>query len=215
MKGCGCGCLSVLLLALLGIGILTGAAWTMARISARPPLEAGVTTAAEGRRAQQKLFDIARGKGDVVLTDRELNALLSRHLAETPRVPLAGLVVGLPAADTVELAGRVPIGRIIGGAAAAYLPARWRQRRAWVYVRATSRVEPRAGGQELRLDVHDWALGRQYLPAWLLPAVLDDETLRVLHWPLPDTVEGVTVEPGRITVRSGAARRPSEPAGRR
>jgi hypothetical protein len=202
MRGCGCGCLSVLILA----GVVTGLAWTVTRIASSSPLPMPATTAADGRRAQQKIYEVARGKDEVVLTDRELNALLSRHLADAPRMPLVGLIVGFPARDTVELAGRVPLARLLRGGAAAYLPERWRQRGAWVYVLATSHVDDRPGGRELLLDVRDWAVGRQHLPAWLLPAILDGETLRVLHWPLPETVEGVTVEPGRITIRSGAAR---------
>ncbi|MBI3635598.1 MAG: hypothetical protein HY216_05185 [Candidatus Rokubacteria bacterium] len=205
--GC-CGCLTVLILAGIAGGIVAGAGWTLKTTSEPPALAPPPTTVADGRRAQQKLYDIARhAGGEVTLTDREINALLSRHLAETPRMPLAGMIVGLPAAGEVELAGRVPLSRLVGETVVSYLPTRWGQRSAWIFLRGRVSVE-RADGdaKELHLDVREWRLGRQRLPAWLFGAALDRETRRVLRWPLPATVESVAIEPGRLTVRTASAR---------
>jgi hypothetical protein len=205
--GC-CGCLAVLVVALVVGGAVAGAGWALKTASEPPALTAPPTTPADGRRAQQKLYDIARHAGvDVTLTDREINALLARHLADSPRMPLAGMIVGLPAAGEVQVAGRVPLSHVIGDTVVSYLPARWGQRSAWIFLRARVSVE-RAGGdaKELHLDVREWTLGKQRLPAWLFGMILDAETRRVLRWPLPATVESVVVEPGRLTVRTTSAR---------
>src|SRR5438093_1203073 len=53
----------------------------------------------------------------------------------------------------------------------------------------------------LRLDVRGFAIGRQGLPAVLLRILLDPRTLGVLRWPLPDSIEAITVEPGRVVIR--------------
>lgn len=205
--GC-CGCLAVLIVVVVLGGLVAGVGWALKTASEPPALTAPPTTPTEGRRAQQKLYDIARhAGGDVTLTDREINALLAWHLAESPRMPLAGVIVGLPAAGEVEVAGRVPLSHIVGESLVSYLPARWGQRSAWIFLRARVSVE-RAGGnaKELHLDVREWTLGRQRLPAWLFGMILDPETRRVLRWPLPATVESVVVEPGRLTVRTTPAR---------
>src|SRR5262245_64198807 len=86
-SGCGCGCVTVLLLGLL-VGTLF---WLATGVLDRPSLQHEIGTAAEGRRAQQKLFELAaRGSGrdrrdqrrvPVTLSEAELNALLARHLS--------------------------------------------------------------------------------------------------------------------------------------
>ena len=69
---------------------------------------------------------------------------------------------------------------------------------------AHARVEPGVTRRErryLRLDVREFAVGRQGLPAVLLRILLDPRTLGVLRWPLPDSIEAITIEPGRVVIR--------------
>ncbi len=213
--GCGCGCLAVLLLLVLG-GASLGAAWGLARMLATPALRAPETTPIDGHRGQKKMYEVLSGASrEVTLTDREINAVLSRHLVDA-RVPLAHLVVALPGSGIVELAGQVPIARLAGPAIGSSLPAPIARRGAWIFLRAHVDVEDGiTAGRELRLEVSDWALGRLRLPGWLLYAIVDEESLRILRWPVPRTVESVTVEPGRLIVRSASARSPSAAGDRR
>src|SRR3989441_7975086 len=84
------------------------------------------------------------------------------------------------------------------------LPAVLLERPVWLRIRAHARVEPSVTRRErryLRLDVREFAIGRQGLPAVLLRILLDPRTLGVLRWPLPDSIEAITVEPGRVVIR--------------
>jgi len=110
--GCA-GCLTFLLLA----AAAAGAVWTGIRASGEPALTVDAGTAADGMRAQKKILDIARGRvpegGRVVLTEGEINAFLTRHLADTADLPFGGVAVGFSGDGTVAFKGRVPMRRAV------------------------------------------------------------------------------------------------------
>ena len=211
MKGCS-GCLVTLVslgLFAFAIGGLVGAG---ARMLARPPESALPTTtaAADGSRAQQKLFDVARAKHlsrPVVLTEAELNALLARHLVEARGVRLNILTVRLLGADRIELSGQAPLRQFADEAGlpviAAVVPTLWLQRPVWVHVGANVRIDP-GPPRQLRLEVADFAVGRQRLPARLLRLLLDPAALGLLRWPVPEHVHAVDIEPGRVVIRGAS-----------
>jgi hypothetical protein len=59
----------------------------------------------------------------------------------------------------------------------------------------------RAQQRYLRLDVVEFAVGRQRLPAAMLRLLLNPSALRVLRWPMPEGTDAVTIETGRVVVR--------------
>ena len=58
--------------------------------------------------------------------------------------------------------------------------------------------------RQLRLDVESFAVGRQRLPARALRLLLDPAALGLLQWPLPEHVERVSIEPGRVVIRGAS-----------
>lgn len=196
----------MLLLAAVGGGI-----WSGVRMLQEPDLPAAAPTAAEGARAQQKIFDLARGRAraePVVLTERELNALFSRHLAEMADAPLTSVGVRLRGDGVAEVRARLPLRHLTEeppwSVIAQIAPAAWLERPVWLRVTVRPRVEAPAAPsrrRHLRLDVQGFAVGRQRLPAVLLRLVLPPTTLRMLRWPLPDGVGAVTIEAGRAVIR--------------
>lgn len=205
----GCtGCLAALgLLALLALaaGGTVGAGMRMLARPDRPPPAA--TTAADGSRAQQKIFDLsrrARLSQPVTLTEGEINALLDRHLVGARGVRLKTLSVRLEGDDRMEVTGQVPLRELVEdaglGALAGVLPARWLERPVWIHVGAHAYVD---GGppRQLRLDVEHFAVGRQRLPARMLRLLLDPAAVGLLRWPLPGHVDSVTIERGRVVIR--------------
>ena len=71
-------------------------------------------TPADSASAQQKLYKALRGgtaSEPVALTEREVNALVSRNL--DTGTDLSGLSFRLVHRDTVELLGRVSLGRVV------------------------------------------------------------------------------------------------------
>jgi len=210
MKGCS-GCL----IAVVSLGIVAlavgGVVGAGARMLAKPQAASlPATTAADGSRAQQKLFDLARSNRltqPVTLTEGEINALLSRHLVEARGVRLNALGVRLAGDDRVELTGQAPLRQLLDeagvSAVAGLLPARWLEHPMWVHVGARTRVSagPR---RQLSLEVEHFAVGRQRLPARTLRLLLDPAVVGLLRWPLPEHVRDVNIEPGRVVIRGAS-----------
>jgi len=209
--GC-CGCLTILILATF----VTGAGWGVFQIT-RPPVIAGTPTSpADGLRAQQKIFDIARRAGDgrrraISLSEPELNAFLSRHLGESADLPLRNLAVRLPSDGVAEIAGQVPLRQLLAQAPFSALNTvvspNWLERSVWLAVRARVTLDTGGGTREprrLRLDVERFWLGRLPLPEVMLRVLLDPAALRLLRSPIAETIESIRIEPGRLIIQAGS-----------
>jgi hypothetical protein len=212
----GCfGCLTMLVVSLS----IAGMFWTGRRVLQEPRHHVTASNAEDGVRAQQKIFDLwrhekrrgPRGAQSIVLSERELDALVSRHLAEIADLPLSDLSLRLPGDGIAEFRARLPLRQLVmeppvesvGG----MLPAWWLDRRVWLRIGTRPRLDVTDGPrhrQYLRFEVTEFVIGRQRLPATLLRVLIDPAALRVLHWPLPDGVEAVTVEAGRVVVQTGS-----------
>jgi len=198
----------VLAVAALAVGGAIGAA---SRALARPDRpEPPATSPADGAQAQLKLFDLARrGRPatTVTLTEAEVNALLARHLVEARGVRLGAPSARLVGDDRVQLTAHVPLQQLLDDAGVpalgSVLTPGWRARPVWLRVGAHVRVDERAARQ-LRLDVENFAVGRQRLPAAALRLLLDPAAVGLLRWSLPRDVDSVGVEPGRVVIRTAS-----------
>lgn len=207
--GCS-GCLATIGSVVLGALLLGGVLTLTVRMLALPEGGDPVTSAADGSRAQQKLVSLARqGRrpATVTLTEAEVNALLARHVVEVRGARLAGLSARLVGGDRMELRARTPLGLALEevgvGALAGVLPARWRTRPVHLRVGARLVIDD-AGPRQLRLHVDDFAVGRQRLPSPLLRLLVDPATVALLRWRLPEHVERVGIEPGRVVIRTAS-----------
>jgi hypothetical protein len=208
----GCtGCLAALLGVALGVVVLGGAVGVGLRVLASPDPEGSrhaEASAADGTRAQKKLFGLARGDrrgGPVTLTEAEVNALLARHLVDPGGRQLSGLQARLLGDDRVQLRGQTPLARLLDeiglGPAGGTLPARWQTRP--VYLLASGRLSVEDGAKRhLRFEIEEFRLGRQVLPTSALRMLVDPSTIGWLRWRLPEHVEAVAVEPGRVLIRT-------------
>jgi len=198
------------------LGLLAGGLfWLGSGIFERPSIRHEVGTATDGRRAQQKLFDLttrggARDRRDdrravVTLLEPELNALLIRHLSGA-ELPLDEMSIRLVGDGVVEVTGRLPLRALWGDSVNAFarlLPERWVATPVWLRLRGPVQLEVGTGRGErrrLRLDVGYLSLGRRRLPTAVLGLLPEGPILRATRWPVPETVESVTVEPGRLTI---------------
>jgi hypothetical protein len=207
----GCfGCLTMLmLLALVGF-----AGWGILQAASAPDIAAPPTTAVDGQRAQQKIFDLMRRAGSgrphsVTLTEAEVNAFLGRHLAGAAELPLQRLSVRLPSDGHAAIAGQIPLRRLLGETSmiGGLMPESWMDERVWLSfdARATlETTEARRARRHLRLDVDRFAIGRLRLPSFLLRVLLDPSALRLLRWQMPDAIDGIRIEPGRLVIQSAS-----------
>lgn len=209
--GCS-GCLVALGVLSIAVGAAAVAAWMAAGMLQPTALIAPPTTEADGLTAQQKIYDLTRRGGrlarrqPVVLTEAELNAFLSRHLAEAADLPVTGVALRLPADGFVDLAGRLPLGTLLselpGPGVSRLLSAHWTERPVWVRIRGQARLDPGTGGRRyLRVDVDQFWLGRRRLPAVLVRLLFSPVALRLLRLPIPDTVESLSVHQEHLVIR--------------
>jgi len=208
--GCA-GCLSTLVgLALVAL-VLVATVGIGSRLLAQPTMAPTITTAADGSRAQQKLFELTRRRRasaeTVVITEPELNALLTRHLVEARGVQHGAPSARLLGGDRLEVTGSRPLGRILDemslGSVGTVLPGRWLERPIWLRVGAHVRMEERLP-RHLRLDVDALVVGRQRVPALTLRLLMDTGVVGMLRWPLPPHIESVTIEPGRAIIKTAS-----------
>ena len=205
--GCG-GCLTAFVLVICLAAVLVATGWAATRVLQAPELTAEVPTAADSSTAQHKIYELATrprraGGAPVVLSEREINALLSRQLAG--ELPFSATVVRLIGDEQVEINGALPLGQLLadvpGAGLLERLPGRWARRPVWLHLHTRSRVETVGGRRQLRLDVRRVAVGRLPLPRITARLLLDPDSLRWLRITLPDHVQSVTIEPGRAVIR--------------
>jgi len=171
------------------------------------PVAAG--TAEDGVRGQQKIYAIIRGAGratgrtrQIVLSEPELNAFLSRHLAEAATIPFGPGAVRLVGDGMIEFKGQVPLRHVL--AIANLLPATWLEQPVWLHLWARASLEVGAArGQRryLRLDIERLALGCQPLPGVLPLLLLNPVILNQLRLRIPETVEAITIETRMVVIR--------------
>jgi hypothetical protein len=209
--GCS-GCLGLILVLALGALLLGAAVVAGTRILATPDLDVVAGTPEDGITAQRKLLDLTRAKkraGTVTLTEGEVNALLARHLVQARGMRLASPSARLIGDDRFAFKGQCTLRQLLEetslGALAEVMPERWLTRPVWVRVGARLRMD-RIPNNQLRSDVDEFVLGRQRLPTTLVRLLVDPASVGLLRWPLPAYVEQVSVERGRVLVRTASSR---------
>jgi len=209
------GCLGCFLLLLILAVVLVGGAAALyyaGSLFDMPTIPAVQYTASDGYRAQQKLFELAlRDRRSahpvpVVLTERELNAFLAKHLEESEGIPLSPLVVKL-LPGTIEVQGRTTLVNLLTGfpfsLLADYLPASTLDRPVWVTVSGTIQVQRRQSRTDReygQLQVSQFSLGNQDLGPWVLSLMLGGREKSLLRWQLPPVVDTITIEGGRMVI---------------
>ena len=192
--------------------LVGGVLWLGSGIFERPPSQHEVGGSADGRRAQQKLYEIAAGSTGsrrdgrgraVTLSEREVNAFLARHVSDD-ELPLNEMGVRLIGDGVVELTGRLPLRALGGeflGSLLERLPQRWTPSTLWVRLRGHVRLESGTGRgdrRHLRLDIEQFSIGHRRLPVAVFGMLPGGSGLRAVRWPVPVAVESLTVEPSRV-----------------
>ena len=214
----GCvGCLLVILAIVIFGVAAAGFVFFSANIFDEPEVQAQPSTASDGYRAQQKLYEIVLRDGrrstrvdPIVFSERELNAFLSRHLIDTADLSFSPVSVALLPDNTVEFRGRTVLRNLLKGAPfaqiAPYLPKGRVDRPVWVLLRGHLRLERgtvRRDREYGRVEVTEFALGTQPIGAWVLKLMLG-QVQNVLRWQVPRVVQSITVEEGRLVIRTAA-----------
>ena len=210
----GCIAVGAVLVGLLGL--VGTSLWVGSRLLQEPDVPAAMGSPQDGGRGQQKIFEILRAEParrggrahQVVMTEAELNQFLSKHLVEAARMPVTVGALRLRENGIVELKALLSVRDLLSTSwfmpAARLAPSAWLERRVWLHLEAKTSLEvgtSRSLRRHLRFDVQRFAIGRQPLPGGLLRLLPSPGLQGLFHWRLPDSIEGITVEPGAVAVR--------------
>jgi hypothetical protein len=212
----GCvGCLilivGLIFLAALGGGFL----FLSGNIFEEPHFEVLDWSRADAPAARYRLQEIVlrdtgqSGRQDpITLSERETNALVARHLAETAGLRFEPFAMRLVQGQFV-LQGRTVLRSLLQGPPfaqlATYLPASQLDRSIWITVRGYITVEPgEPGGKpgRARVVLTEFNLGRQPVGSWPFPVVMGSAGSGLLKWPVPGTVRDVEIEDRRVVIRT-------------
>jgi hypothetical protein len=212
--GCA-GCLIVLIalifLAIVGGGFL----FLSGNIFEEPRFEALDWSPADASTARHKVLEIIRrdsgqsgGQDPIVLTQREINALVARHLAETAGLHFDPFAMRLTQGQFF-LQGRTVLRSLLQGPPfaqlAANLPPAQLNRPIWLGVRGYITVQPgESGGKpgRARVTLTEFALGRQPVGSWPFLVAMGPAGSRVLTWSVPGTLQDIDIEDRRVVIRT-------------
>jgi hypothetical protein len=212
--GCA-GCLILLVVLIFMAALVGGFFFLSGNIFAEPHFEALDWSRSDASAARSTLREIIlrdagqSGRQDpVLLSEREINALVARHLAETAGLRFDPFAIRLVQGQFL-LQGRTLLRSLLQGPPfaqlAAYLPASQLDRPIWITVRGYIAVQPgEPGGKpgRARVVLTEFNLGRQPVGSWPFSAVMGSAGLGLLKWPVPGAVRDVDIEDRRVVIRT-------------
>ncbi len=212
--GCA-GCLTFLVVLIFLATLIGGFFFLSGNIFGEPHFEAldwsrGDASAARSRLHEIILRDTGQsGRQDpIMLSEREINALVARHLAEAAGLRFEPFAVRLVQGQFL-LQGRTVLRSLLQGPPfaqlAAYLPASQLDRRIWITVRGYISVQPGEPGGKLgraRVMLTEFTLGKQPVGNWPFSAVMGRAGSGLLAWPVPGAMRDVDIEERRVVIRT-------------
>ena len=210
--GCfGCLVLGVVVL-VVAVGAL-GIVFLSGNITSPPDVQVTRYSRADGHSAQQKLYELvlrqtgrSSRQDPVVITEQEANAFLANHLAEAADLPFDPLIVRFTNGQ-IELQGQTPLRNLLQGPPFAqllpYVSDNRLDRPMWVTIRGRIVIEGKGieGSRSYgRVDLSDFALGKQELGTWLVSFMMGPTAKRLLRWQVPSVVRDIQLQDGKAIV---------------
>jgi hypothetical protein len=212
----GCiGCL-VILIGLMFLAVVSGGfLFLSGNIFEEPKFEGLEWSRADASPARSKLAELVQrdaghsGRQDpIFLSEREVNALVARHLAETAGLRFDPFAVKLVQGQFVLL-GRTVVGNLLQGPPFAQLarqfPSGQLNRPIWLTARGYIALDPgEPGGKpgRARVTLTEFTLGRQPLGNWPFFILMGPTGYGLLKWPVPGAVRDIEIEERRVVIRT-------------
>jgi len=212
--GCA-GCL-VLLIGLGFVAILVGGfIFLSGNIFEEPRSEALEWSRSDASSARAALREVLlrdagqSGRQDpILLSEREINALVARHLAETAGLRFDPFAIRLTQGQFL-LQGRTLLRSLLHGPPfaqlAAYLPVSQLNRPIWITVRGYLAIQPGDPGVrpgQARVTLTEFNLGRQPVGNWPFSVVMGSAGSGLLKWQVPGTVRDIDIQDRRLVIRT-------------
>jgi len=212
--GCA-GCL-ILFVGLMFLAVVAGGfLFLSGNIFEEPRFNPVEWLRADASSARSKLAEVVQrdvghsGRQDpILLSEREVNALVALHLAETAGLRFDPFAIKLTKGQFV-LQGRTTIGDLLQGPPFAQLapqvPAAQLARPLWITARGDVSVEPgEPGGRpgRARVDLTEFTLGKQPVGSWPFSIVMGPAGSRLLKWTVPGALRDVEIDDRRLVIRT-------------
>lgn len=212
--GCA-GCL-IIAIGLMFLAVVSGGfVFLSGNIFEEPRFDALEWSRGDASPAQSKLAEIVQrdaghsGRQDpVFLSEREVTALVARHLAGSVGLRFDPLAVRLTPGQFV-LQGRTVMGNLLQGPPfaqlASQLPASQVQRPIWITARGYITLDPGdPGGRtgRARVTLTEFTLGRQPVGTWPFYIAMGPAGSGLLKWSVPGSVRNIDIEDRRILIRT-------------
>ena len=212
--GCA-GCLILIVVLTFLAALVGGFVFLSGNIFEEPHFEVLDWSRSDASAARYRLHEIIlrdagqSGRQDpIILSEREINALVARHLAETAGLRFEPFAMRLVQGQFL-LQGRTVLRSLLQGPPfaqlAAYLPASQLDRSIWITVRGYIAVHPgEPGGKpgRARVVLTEFGLGKQPVGKWPFSAVMGSAGSGLLKWPVPGTVRDIDIEDRRVVIRT-------------
>jgi hypothetical protein len=211
------GCIGCFLMVIVILAVLVLAVGTLlisGNVFRTPEARPVTFSRADGYAAQQKLYEVvlrqagrSSRKDPISLTEREASAFLSRHLADSARVPLSDLSVRFEPGEFIAQ-GQTPLRSLVQGPIFSYLvpyiPDKPLDQSVWVSIRGRINIETSAAGTKRygQVTLTRFVLGRQPVSPILLYVMMGPSGAGLLEWPVPQVVESVKIERGQAVIRT-------------
>jgi hypothetical protein len=208
----GCfGCFFLVIAVLVVLVLVAGAIFISVGIVGTPEIRPISFSRGDGYSAQQKLYEVllrqsgrSPRKDPITLGEREANAFLSRHLAETAGIPLSPLIVRFEKGQLFAQ-GQTPLRNLFQGPPFAqlvhYIPDQRLNHQVWVTVCARVNVEGEASRYGT-VSVTQFELGRQHVGSYLLYLMMGPSGGGLFRWPVPSVVDSIQIEEGQAVIRT-------------
>ena len=212
--GCA-GCL-ILVIGLMFLVVVSGGfLFLSGNIFEEPRLDALEWSRADASSAQSKLVEIVQrdaghsGRQDpVLLSEREVTALVARHLAEAAGLRFEPFALRLTPGQFM-LQGRTIVGDLLQGPPfaqlASQLPTAQLRRPIWITARgelSLNQGNPAGKPGRVLVTLTEFTLGKQPVGSWPFSIVMGPAGARLLRWPVPGSVRAIEIEDRRVLIRT-------------
>jgi hypothetical protein len=212
--GCA-GCLVLAVGLAFMAAVVAGFFVLSGNIFEEPRVEVLDWSRADASAVRSKLYEIVQrdagqsGRQDpIVLSERDLNAWMARHLAETAGLRFDPFALRLTQGQFV-LQGRTILRNLLQGPPFAqlvpFIPAAQLNRPLWITVHGYVSVQPGGPGGKpgrARVTLTEFDLGKQPVGNWPFSVVMGPAGWGLLSWPVPGVVRDIDIEDKRIVIQT-------------
>ena len=213
----GCvGCLLLVVAVLAVLALAVGALFLSVNVFEAPDSQPVPFSRGDGFAAQQKLYEVvlrqagrSSRRDPIILSEREANAFLGRHLTEAAGLMLSPLTVRFTKGQ-VFVQGQTPLRNLLHGPPFAqllpYLPQSRLEQPVWVTARGRIDLEhgSAAGGPRYgTVTLSELTLGKQPVASFMVYVMMGPAASRLLRWQVPAVVTAIEVEDRQLVIRTG------------